>query len=174
MKKIICLTMVIVLALALGACATQSSSTTKVQEVTDPATTDEVKVANYADSLRGVCEYMADLGYIYDLPEATGDEMTDPHTMDASIVGADEGYKFTCKYDGSTINVEIYSFSKTDGKYYQQGKEEGKITLSSDIDEGTFDVAFSGNGKYMLIYDDSADRAERKDAAVKAFEAFYA
>ncbi len=174
MKKILCFALVIVMALSLGACMPQSGSVTKVQKVTDPATTDEVAAVNYSDSLRGVCEYMADLGYVYDLPESTGDEMKDPLAMNAGLIGADEGYKFTCDYEGSTINVEIYSFSNTDGEHYKQGKEEGKITISKDIENGTFEVAFSGNGKYMMVYDDSADRAERKDAAVKAFEAFYA
>lgn len=174
MKKILCMVLVVILALSLGACMPRSGNTTKVQEVTDPTSTEEIKFADYADTLRGVCEYMADLGYIYDLPESTGDEMTDPHTMNAAIIGADEGYKFTCNYKGSSINVEIYSFSNTEGEYYAQAKSEGKITLSSDIESGTFDVTLSGNGKYLLVYDDSEDRAERKEAAIKAFEAFYA
>ena len=162
------------MALSLGACMPQSGNVTKTQKVTDPATTDEIAAVNYSDSIRGVCEYMADLGYVYALPESTGDEMKDPHIMDAELIGADEGYKFTCDYEGSNINVEIYSFSNTDGAYYKQGREEGKVTISKDIENGTFEVTFSGNGKYMMVYDDSADRAERKAAAVKAFEAFYA
>ncbi len=173
MKKILCFALIIVLALSLGACMPRSSGT-KVQKVTDPTNAEEIVFTNYEDSLRGVCEYMADLGYVYDLPESTGDEMKDPLAMNAELIGADEGYKFTCDYEDSTINVEIYSFSKTDGKFYQQGKEEGKIVLSAEIDNGAFEVTFSGNGKYMMVYDDSADRTERKDAAVKAFEAFYA
>lgn len=173
MKKILCFALIIVLALSLGACMPRNSGP-KVQKVTDPTNAEDIVAANYEDSLRGACDYMTDLGYIYALPESTGDEMKDPLAMNAGLIGADEGYKFTCDYDGSTINVEIYSFSKTDGKYYQQGKKEGKVTLSNEIESGTFEVTFSGNGKYMMVYDDSADRAERKNAAVKAFEAFYA
>ncbi len=174
MKKVLCFAIALVLILSLCACSTQNTNTAKVQSVTDPETTEGIVYTNYEDSLRGICEYMAALGYVYDLPEATGDEMTDPLPMRAEFVGADEGYKFTCKYDGANINVEIYSFTDTNNAYYKQGVETGEITLSEEIDNGTFGVTFSGNGKYMMVYDDAEDRTERKEAAVKAFEAFYA
>ena len=174
MKKILSFALIAVLALSLCGCMPQTSNTQKVQTVTDPATADEVVYTDYEDSLRGVCEYMADLGYVYALPDSTGDEMKDPKAMDASLIGADEGYKFTCNYNGESINVEIYSFSNTQGKHYQQGLAEGKMTISKEIENGTFDVTFSGNGKYVLIYEDAADRADRETAAKQAFEAFYA
>lgn len=174
MKKILGFALIVALVLTLCACSTQTGNTTKVQTVTDPATADEVVYTDYEDSLRGVCEYMADLGYIYALPESTGDEMTDPKAMNAELIEADEGYKFTCNYNGDTINVEIYSFGDTQSQQYQKARAEGKITLSADIESGTFEVTFSGNGKYMLVYDDSADRADREAAAKDAFKAFYA
>lgn len=174
MKKIFALLLVAVMMLSFTACMSPASRAPKIQEVTDPATTDEIKVADYEDSLEGLCEYFADMGYVYDLPEATDDEMTDPVVMKADMIGATKGYKFTYNYDGETVVLELYSYTDTNNEYYKQAKSEGKITVTEALEEGTVDVVLSDNGKYLMIYNDAAENAEREAAIVKAFKDFYA
>lgn len=175
MKKILAFMLLIVLALSLCACMPASNNTPKIPTLEEVASADEAAVAytSFEDSLRGVCEYMAKKGYIYDLPEATGDEMKDPVKMDASFIGADEGYKFTYIFDEKTVTVEIYSFSNTDGEHYRQAKSEGKVTVVEDVKNGTVNAVLSGNGKYMMMYSDTGNRADREERATEAFKAFY-
>lgn len=173
MKKILAMLMVAVLSISLCGCMSTKSTTPQIPTVTEPASADEVAYTSYANTLRGLCEYMADKGYVYDLPEATGDELKDPVKMDASFIGADEGYKFTYMFGDKTITVELYSFSKTDGEYYQQAKAEGKVTIATDIKNGTVNAVVSDSGKYMMMYSDAGNRADREAKIVEDFKTFY-
>ncbi len=173
MKKIVALVLALMLLVSLCACM-PNANTPKIQEVTDPATTDEIKVENYEDSLEGLCKYFADMGYVYAMPEATGDEMTDPVVMRAEMIGADKGYKFTYTYGGEIVVLELYSYTDIDSDFYKQAKNEGKITVTEELEEGTVDVVLSSNGKYLMIYNDPAENAEREAAIVDAFKGFYA
>ncbi len=173
MKKIIAFVLAVMLVLSLCACMPNSKGP-KIQEVTDPATTDEIKVENYENTLDGLCAYFADMGYAYAMPETTGDEMTDPVVMKADMIGADKGYKFTYNYDGETVVMELYSYTDTNNAFYKEAKNEGKITVTEELEEGTVDVVLSTNGKYLMIYNDAAENAEREAEIVKAFKEFYA
>ena len=174
MKKIIALVLAMMLVLSLCACM-PTSNTTKVQEVTDPTNAEAVKYTDYADTLEGLCGYLADKGYVYALPkDATGDEIKDPVVMKADIIGADKGYKFTYTYGSSSIVLELYSYTDTNNKFYEQAKSEGKITVAEDLDGGTVDVVLSDNGKYLMIYNDAEENAEREALVTEAFKGFYA
>lgn len=174
MKKIIALVLAVMLVLSLCACMPNSRGP-KIQEVTDPTNPESIKYTDYADSLDGLCNYFADMGYVYALPDdATGDEIKDPVVMKADIIGADEGYKFTYIYGSSTIVLELYSYTDTNSKFYKQAKSEGKITVAEDLDEGTVDAVLSDNGKYLMIYNDSEENAEREALVTEAFKGFYA
>lgn len=173
MKKILAFMLFVVLSFSLCGCMSTASNVPKIQTVTDAATADEVVYTAYEDSLRGVCEYMEDKGFVYALPEATGDELTDPVKMNAAYIGADEGYKFTYVYDEKTVTVEIYSFSKTDGVHYSQAKSEGQVTIAEGVQNGTVKATLSGNGKYMMMYTDAGERTDREAKAIEAFGAFY-
>ncbi|MBQ8001736.1 MAG: hypothetical protein IJ298_11195 [Ruminococcus sp.] len=173
MKKIFAMLLVVVLVLSLTACM-NTSNTPKIQKVTDPTSVEGIEYKDYEDSLEGLCAYFADMGYAYDMPEATGDEMTDPVVMRADMIGADKGYKFTYTYAGETVVLELYSYTDTDSDFYKQAKSEGKITVTEELDEGTVDVVLSDNGKYLMIYNDPAEDAEREAAITEAFKGFYA
>ncbi len=173
MKKIVVLVLALMLAVSLCACM-PNANTPKIQTVTDPATTDEIKVENYEDSLEGLCAYFADMGYVYAMPETTGDEMKDPVVMRAEMIGADKGYKFTYTYGDEIVVLELYSYTDTDSDFYKQAKNEGKITVTEELEEGTVDVVLSENGKYLMIYNDPAENAEREAAITEAFNGFYA
>lgn len=176
MKKILAFAMVVLMVLTLGACASSSSSSqTKVESITDAISTPDETAGTkeYSDDLRGLCDYMADANCVYALPESTEDEkMTDPVAMEANLIGADEGYKFTYTYEGGTVVVELYSYSDFDSEWYKQAKNEGKITISTEIDNGTFDAVLSDSGKYLMIYSDSKDRTDREAEIIKVFKSF--
>lgn len=174
MKKIIALVLAAMLVLSLCACMPTAKGP-KIQEVTDPTDPQAVKYTDYADSLEGLCDYFADMGYVYAMPDdATGDEIKDPVVMMADIIGADKGYKFTYSYGSSTIVLELYSYTDTDSEFYKQAKSEGKITVAENLEDGTVDVVLSDNGKYLMIYNDSEENAEREALVTEAFKGFYA
>lgn len=174
MKRILCFTLVVIMALSLCACGRRTTDNTPEYktvsgEVSSP---DEVVSSkDYADTLEGLCKYLKDKNCIYELPETSGDEkITDPVVMIASEIGADKGYKFTYKYDGREVVTEVYSYTDTDNMWYQQAVNDGEITLSDDIVNGTFDVTV--NGKYVMVYNDSEAGAERKAQVIDVFKSF--
>lgn len=170
-RKLVAIMLTLVLIFSFAGCMA-TSSTKKVQTVTDPATADEISYRSYEDSLEGLCKYFADLGYAYDFTEATGDE-SDPVVMRADMIGADEGYKFTYTYSGKTTVLELYSYTDMSNKFYKQAESEGKITVSEELENGTVDIVLSDNGKYLMIYNDEAGNAEREEAIKEAFKGFY-
>ena len=174
MKKILAFTLVIILALSLCACARRTETETVEYKKLSGAvgTPDEViNSKTYEDTLEGLCKYMEDKNCIYHLPVSSADEkFSDPVVMSASVIGADKGYKFSFEYDGELIVTELYSYSDTSNKWYQQAVKDGKITISEDIDNGTFDVIV--NGKYLMIYNDSDNRSARESQVVEIFKSF--
>lgn len=173
MKKIVAFLLAVIMVLALTGCM-PAAQVPKVQKVTDPTSVEGIKYEDYDNSLEGLCEYFADLGYAYNLPESTEDEFADPVKMNAGMIGADKGYKFTYTYGGETTVLELYYYSNTKNSYYKQAESEGKITVSSDIENGTVDVTLSDNGKYLMIYSDTGENEEREQAVTEAFKGFYA
>lgn len=172
MKKILAFLLAVIVVLSFSGCMGATSSTPKVQEVTSPATTDEIAFANYKNTLEGLCEYLADLGFAYDIKPATGDEAADPVVMKADIIGASKGYKFTYKYEGKTTVLELYEYTDRNTGFYNQA-QAGKITISEDIENGVVDVLLSSNGKYLMIYNDEAKNIDREKMLTKAFTEFY-
>ncbi len=173
MKKIFAVILAVVLVLSMCACMNQNAAP-KLQSVTEPTDVSGISYNDYEDSLEGLCAYFADMGYAYDFPEATGDEMTDPVVMNAKMIGADKGYKFTYTFDGNTIVLELYSYSDRESDFYKQIESEGKVTVTDKIDEGTVDAVLSDNGKYVMIYTPAEENEERDTAILEAFKGFYA
>ncbi|MBE6737302.1 MAG: hypothetical protein E7566_01420 [Ruminococcaceae bacterium] len=174
MKKILAFMLVVILCFSLCGCmGAQPQPTVEYKDfeggavgtpdefTASAATSDEAK-PKYENNLKGLCTYLKDKNCVYAYKDAI--------VPTASMIGADEGYKFMYKYDGGDVVLEVYSYSDTDNKWYQQAKADGEITL---LDE-TFEAILSENGKYLMIYSDSKERAERKDAIVEVFKSFYA
>ncbi len=177
MKKILAFMLVVVLSLSLCGCMGSKpkstvdyksfeggavSSPDEFPATTDESTADEAAKPKYENNLEGMCKYLEDKNCVYALKDAI--------KTTASMIGADKGYKFMYTYDGGQVVLEVYSYSDTDNEWYQQAKNDGKITLL-DV---TFDAIISENGKYLMTYSDSANRTERKDAVVAVFNSFYA
>lgn len=174
MKKIIAIVLAAMLAFSMCACMNTANSAPKIQSVTEPSDVSGVSYKNYEDSLEGLCAYFADMGYAYPFPESTSDEMTDPAVMRADMIGADRGYKFTYTFDGKNVVLELYSYSDFTSSYYKQIKSEGKVTVTTDLEEGTVDAVLSDNGRYVMIYTPAEENEERDSAILEAFKGFYA
>lgn len=139
--------------------AVSTSDESSVDEAANP-------VNKYDDNLKGLCKYLKDKNCVFDLADAI--------TSSASLIGADEGYKFVYNFEDGLVDVEVYSYSDRDNQWYKQAQAEGKITISEKVDNTTFEAILSENGKYMMVYHDSKNREDRKEAVVDVFNSFYA
>ena len=81
-----------------------------------------------------------------------------PVDMEASFIGAKDGVKYTCSYEGSNnITVEVYeydtsSLNDTAKEIIDSVKKDGTFELMGMTAEATL----SDGGKYLMIYKDSA------------------
>ena len=175
MKKVIAIVLALIFVLALGAC-TGVTDTTPV--ATNPAEDAKVSCQEFPNTLAGLMDYMEAKGYlVYDYDASKDEAGVGTIKMDAELIGADEGYKCTYKYDGKLYSVEVYSYSDFNSEFYKQAKAEGKITVTKEIENGTFDVTLSDNGKYALVVhapNEEEATKERVEVIKKDFKAFYA
>jgi hypothetical protein len=159
----------ICLAIIFSGCGVQLDNVSSGSEDSSSQTESQMEVIpeNYEDTLEGLCSYMTDAGYI------SGDK-TD---MEAQIIGASAGVKYSFSLEGENVNVEIYSFD------LDQLNETGKATIESVKNDGTFLVLetkvsgiLSDSGKYMMIFANEGDEAftAAKDEIIAAFKAFKA
>lgn len=150
----------------------------KPKTTTEATTAKETKSSSktvssdkYADSFDGLRDYMKDCGYI-----KTDDE-NNIKKMQADLIGAEKGYKYT---DGDT-RVELYSFdlskkNDTRDKVIESVKKDGTFIMYSE----TIPAYLSDNGKYLMVYSNPATSDKNSDAyktmqsAVKAFKSFKA
>lgn len=128
------------------------------------ATGDEAasqNAADYENNFEGLCNYLAAFGYIN--PVSDNADLT--YTiMDASLIGADRGRKFT-EQSKKKATIEIYEYSDTKN-------ETADEVLKSVKDKGTFTILelpevkamMSDNGKYLMIYNDSTLDENNKES----------
>ncbi len=176
MKKILAFVLLILCVFSLVGCMGTGNKvvTPTVTNPSAPASTaDEVSYKNYDNNVKGLCEYMADLGYAYDFPATDDEKAVAPIKMDAELIGAEEGYKFTFILNKETYTVEFYEFKDTTGEHYLEAKKNGTITLGEGEVETTVEVTLSKNGKYMFICHCDEDNKDTEAAMIKAFNAFY-
>ena len=152
----------------------------------DVATGDEASSLDpkdYKNNFEGLCNYFAAYGYInpkYD------DKNTE---MDASLIGAKVGKKFTAiridDKDVNNITIELYEYDtdnigeegkrvidevKKNGEFYVFGEDtklDGNEAYPADL---------SDNGKYLLIYTDTStdiSNVQRKADFTEKVKAFY-
>ncbi len=171
------------------------SSAVDTEETTSESTQDEaneaaVKSADYEDSFKGLCDYFVAMGYTV---EKAGDELSDSNVteMDASLIGASEGKKFTTKYNGKDLIVELYVYD-TDNL-----SDAANEIITSIQENGTFEILpdengkylaaitayLSDSGKYLMIYTDSSiddskpdtssDNYTHREQVIKDFKAFH-
>lgn len=124
-----------------------SSSETSSQAEATPEPEASVDESKFADNLEGLQEYMMAKEYISGTPV----------DMEASFIGAKDGVKYTCSYEGSNnITVELYeydtsSLNDTAKEIIDSVKKDGTFELMGMTAEATL----SDSGKYLMIYKDS-------------------
>lgn len=159
---------------ALNTQTTTASATSSADASTeDTAQETDVKASDFDDSFDGLCEYFAELGYID--PDGTVTE------MDASLIGAQQGNKYT----SGKLTVELYVYdtdnlNDTADEIIESVKNDGTFTI---LDLSPVTAYLSDNGKYLMIYTDSdiddddpdeaSDNYIQREEAVKNFKAFH-
>lgn len=171
--KIAALAAAALLLLSFSACAvnmpdSSNSSETSSEAEATPEPEASVDESKFADDLEGLQEYMVAKEYISGTP-------TD---MEASFIGAKDGVKYTCSYEGSNnITMELYEYdlndlNETAQEVINSVKENGKFELMGM----TAEAILSDNGKYLMVYKDSASgevhdtRTEQVKEDFKAFK----
>ena len=150
----------------------------------DAATGDEASsldAKDYKDNLEGLCNYFAAYGYINPKDENKSSE------MDASLIGAKEGKKFTAiridNKDVSNITIELYEYDM------QNQNATADEVVKSVKEDGTFSILelpevkayMSDNGKYLMIYSDKgldesktdSDNYKRREEVLEKFKSFH-
>ena len=150
----------------------------------DVATGDEASSLDpkdYKNNFEGLCNYFAAYGYInpkYD------DKNTE---MDASLIGAKVGKKFTAiridDKDVNNITIELYEYDT------QNHNATADEVIGSVKEDGTFSILelprvnayLSDNGKYLMIYTDKgldekktdSDNYKWREEVLEKFKAFH-
>ena len=168
-----------------------SSTTSEV--VDENAASQPSDATSYDNTLDGLASYMKDLGYIekdYTAPSTLGlDTVSNSNVMQAQIIGAVSGKRYTGSYDGSdNITIELYEYDPANldevgEKVLQQIKEEGTFTVfDTDVE-----AYLNSNSKYVMVYKDTElstntntesekyqDHDAHRKEAIEKFQAFYA
>ena len=160
MKKILAVCLVIITALSLAACAQAPQSKSETVKIKD------------MDKKYGLTQLCADLNKKEYIPE-------EGTKMEAQVIGAVTGYRFTTKVKDSNVTIERYEFDK------DKLNEDAQKVISEVKEKGYFNMLgyqdvpaeLSDNEKYMIIYrDDKAggdnpeqENKERKEAVMKIF-----
>lgn len=150
----------------------QSETSATTAEQTDDT---EVNYTDYKDTLDGLCEYFNELGYI--------EHKEGSYTkMDASLIGAKEGRKYTKK----NIKIELYVYdtnnlNDTANQIIESVKNNGEFVI---LDLPAVKAYLSDNGKYLMIYSDDSIKKDNpnteaanykaREEVIEKFKSFYA
>ncbi len=150
----------------------------------DVATGDEASSLDpkdYKNNFEGLCNYFAAYGYI-------NPKYDDKNTkMDASLIGAKVGKKFTAiridDKDVNNITIELYEYDT------QNHNATADEVIGSVKEDGTFSILelprvnayLSDNGKYLMIYTDKgldesktdSDNYKWREEVLEKFKTFH-
>ncbi len=141
--------------------ADENSSQTQAEQVTE----DSVE-----DSLEGLKEYFTAKGYIP--ADAT------QSNLQANIIGAKEGSRYTFQYEGANVQMELYEFDldnldENAQKTIDEANTSGTMTVIGITATGT--AVMSDSGKYLMFYNDpNTDEAHQAHTQeiIDAFKTF--
>ena len=162
MKKwsfVLAVILVLMLFSACGVTGWDGSSSSQQESTPSSTVNENVSDENYEDNLAGLIGYFKEAGII------TGDT----ETMQAAMIGAKDGARFTAK----NYSVEIYEYDLSDLNETAQG------VLASVREKGTFELlgfeakaSLSGSGKYLMVLNESDSDASIAQSAGKLLESF--
>lgn len=161
---------------ALDVAAEEAKATepTTIDTNVDPTATqeDEIKSTDYKNTIEGLHEYFVAKEYITEKSTQT--------TMEASLLGAEKGVKYTIS---NNLAIEFYEFDTKNLNETAKGiinsvKENGTFTI---LDLSPVNAYISDNGKYLMVYSDSNIKEDKtttavyvqRENAIKDFEAFH-
>ncbi len=116
--------------------------------------------ANYDRDAQGLCKYLEDCGV------AAGDRVQ----MSFDVIGAKNGYKYNYRYNGSSVQLEVYEFDlenlpEAGVKALETLRASGKFDVVGNLVEGTL----STDERFLLVYTDTktdeASTAHREHVA---------
>ena len=164
---------------ALDSQQTAQSTEDQAEETTAPL----AEAADFEDNYDGLCSYFAKLGYIATKDgEIDNDKVT---KMDASLVGAKEGKKFTATNNGKAVTIELYEYdlnnlNDTAKSVIDSVKKDGSFVI---LDLPAVTAYLSDNGKYMMIYtdnsidkkntDENSDSYKHREQVIENFKEFH-
>lgn len=185
MKKLIAgLMAVMIMAVGFAGCNNDplskqnvEANKTETTEATTPDETKNVEAKEYKETVDGIAEYFVDKGYM-----EIKEDNANVTEMDASIIGAKEGKRYTTTYNNAEVIIELYSYDMSDAKL----KETAEETIKSVKETGQFQIyqldpvtAYLSDGdKFLLIYTDRSNPAEDSDnykrmqEVIETFKAF--
>ena len=178
MKRWLALAMAGVLVLALTACGAgdvgskeymekKAAQSQTAAESSKGASSSSQQQITYEDNLSGLQAYMKAKGAVSEAPQ----------TMQAKMIGAKAGVKYTYGYEGkANVMLELYEFDPN------ALEEKGKETIRSVKQNGKLKIMdvevpaiLSKNEKYLMIYADKETgeaHEKRQDEVKKIFLAF--
>lgn len=150
----------------------------------DVATGDEASsldANDYKNDFEGLCNYFAAYGYINPKDESKYTE------MDASLIGAKVGKKFTAvrmdDKDVKDITIELYEYNldnppATADEVIASVKKDGTFSI---LDLPDVKAYMSDNGKFLMIYNDKgldetktdSDNYKWREEVLEKFKAFH-
>ncbi len=159
MKKILFIALAAVMVVGMSACGNSAGNPEVVSQAS-------MAVTEVEDTLDGLCKYLEGNGIV------TGT----PVKMQADIIGATAGRKYTFEYDKNLVEVELYEFdldnlNQTAEKVIESVKQEGH--LPTIIAGQEVKAMFSNNGKYMMIYTDKKGNEEGRLAQTQKAEQLF-
>lgn len=138
------------------------TATTVATQASEGATEATTADKTYENTFDGLVSYMADKGYI------TNEDKVKKE-MNADIIGAEKGYLFT----KNTAMVELYAFpaelNDVAKSVIESVKTNGYYTLAETSlkaeDDTKISAVLSDDEKYMMIYNDTAIKADEENTA---------
>ena len=170
MKKLISFFMIAAMVLSVAMFTGCNNVTNNNSSDTENVSSDSKESPDSADSgFDKFVSYMEDGGFI----KGNGDELT------ASVIGAEQGERYTISSGGSKINVELYEYKDTNSelalKILSEAKNSGTFSLYDDLSTENTVAAVSADGKYLMLYTDSstnANNVQTKNDAVEAVKSY--
>ncbi len=122
---------------------------------TEAATEEKTEEKTYEDTLSGLEQLFADKGYITVAEDRAGIQ-----EMDASLISAEEGYRYKTNFNNAEIIIELYSYDNSDNDIVKSVKETGEFTI---LNLDPVKAYMSDSDKYLMIYNDKSNPAEDTD-----------
>lgn len=178
MKKFLFLALACALTVGMTACG---SSTGNKPEVSAQAS---MAIDEVQDTFEGLCVYLTGNGII------SGDYSP----MNAEIIGASAGRRYSVSFEGGEIFVELYEFDMEKlaetakaknydlekltalaNKSLESIRKDGKLTVVEGID--SVEAILSNSGKYVMMYSDQntdENHVAQRQKAERLFKEFKA